>query len=107
MLKRFGIPVLVCLAVLFLLLSSHIAPAANGPYPNLTSLEWNLISQINGTNVYNYDVEIEQITLNHSLSGYSIRSAGSPGGNETTEWIQQNFESLGLETNNESFEFTS
>jgi hypothetical protein len=107
MLKRFEIPVLVCLAVLFLLLSSHIAPAANGPYPNLTSQEWNLISQINGTNVYNYDLEIEQITLNHSLSGYSFRSAGSPGANETAEWIQQKFESLGLQTHNESFEFTS
>jgi hypothetical protein len=107
MLKRFGIPVLVCLAVLFLLLSSHIAPAANSPYPNLTSQEWNLISQINGTNVYNYDLEIEQITLNHALSGYSFRSAGSPGANETAKWIQQKFESFGLETHNESFEFTS
>jgi hypothetical protein len=108
--KKFGIPVLICFLVVFILLNSRISPivsSAGSPYPHLTSQEWDVLSQINGTNVYNYDLNIENITLDPTISGYSFRSAGSPGANETAKWIQQEFESFGLETHNESFLFTS
>jgi hypothetical protein len=62
---------------------------------------------VNGTRAYNLDLELERIAFNHSQSKYSFRSAGSSGANATADWIVEQFESFGLETYNESFQFTN
>jgi len=66
-----------------------------------------MVSMINGTNVYNYDLELEKIALNHSISGYTFRSGGSVGATATAFWIKRQFEGFGLDAYMESFEFTT
>lgn len=62
---------------------------------------------VNGTNVYNYDLELEQIAYDHMLSNYSFRAAGSSGANATADWLLEQFNLLGLEARKESFQFTT
>jgi hypothetical protein len=70
-------------------------------------LESQIVEAINGTTAYNYDLELEGIAFNHSLSNYSFRSAGSSGANATADWIIEQFESFGLEAYKEPFQFTN
>jgi len=70
---------------------------------DLTSPESQIIALVNGTDAYDYDLELEQIALRH----YAFRSGGSAGANETANWIKEHFESLGLESWLEPFEFTT
>lgn len=70
---------------------------------NLTSLEEQVLSLVNGTRAYNYDLELERIALEH----YAFRSGGSPGADEAALWIKEQFESFGLETYLEPFSFTT
>ena len=99
---------LVSLAPLFLLLASpdsfRMASMAN---LGLTTTESQIVSMVNGTEAYDYDLELERIAYDHDLSNYSFRSAGSSGANATAEWLAQQFESLGLETHTEQFQFTT
>lgn len=76
-------------------------------YSSLIPLTSQISGMVNGTNVYNYDLELEKIALNHSLSKYSFRSAGSSGANATADWILRQFENFGLEAYKESFQFTN
>jgi hypothetical protein len=66
-----------------------------------------IAGKVNGTNAYNYDLEIEGIANNHSLSNYAFRSSGSRGANATADWIADKFQSFGLDTYTESFQFTN
>ena len=97
---------LSCFSLLSLMLSNQFITSANS-YLSLTSQELEIIRLVNGTNAYNYDLELEKIALNHSISDYAFRSAGSPGANETAKWIKKQFESFGIDTYIESFEFTN
>ncbi len=101
------LPFLLCLLLLASIVSSHVLNWAAAESPNLTSVENQIVNVINGTNAYNYDLELENMTLNHTISGYSFRSSGSVGANASAEWIQEQFESLGLETHAEAFQFTT
>ena len=101
------LPILICLLLLTSIASIHFSTWVVAESPNLTSVENQIISMINGTNAYNYDLELENMTLNHTISGYSFRSSGSVGANATAEWIQEMFESFGLETQAEAFQFTT
>jgi hypothetical protein len=74
---------------------------------NLTTLESQLISEVNGTETYDYALELEKIALNRSVSGYSFRAGGSAGATASAMWIKKQFENFGLETRLESFEFTN
>jgi hypothetical protein len=74
---------------------------------SLTSLESEIVGLVNGTSAYNYDLELEKIALNHTLSHYSFRAGGSSGANATADWIMEQFESFGLEAYKESFQFTT
>jgi len=47
--------------------------SATSDYSHLSSVESEIVSQINGTNIYNYDLQLENIALNQSLSGYTFR----------------------------------
>jgi hypothetical protein len=73
----------------------------------LTGLESQIVNLVNGTRVFNDDLALEGIAYNHSLSDYSFRSAGSSGDIATADWIVKQFESFGLETYNESYQFTN
>jgi len=73
----------------------------------LTSQESQVMALVNGTNAYNYDLELEKIALNHSISNYAFRSGGSEGATATAMWLRDKLESFGLETHLESFEFTN
>ncbi len=68
---------------------------------NLTPSETNLISLVNGSEAYSYGMQLELI----ALSRYAFRAAGSPGANEAADWIASQFESFGLETEKEEFQF--
>jgi hypothetical protein len=98
---------LVCSLLLAGIISSQALNWATAENPNLTTVETQVMNKINGTNAYNYDLELENMTLNHTISGYSFRSSGSVGANASAEWIQQQFESFGLETHAEAFQFTT
>jgi len=74
---------------------------------SLTPQESQVVALVNGTRAYDYALKIEQIGLNHTLSNYSFRAAGSSGANETAKYIMKQFQSFGLETHNESFQFTN
>jgi len=74
---------------------------------DFNSRELEVTILVNGTNAYNYDIELEKIALNRSVSNYAFRSGGSPGATATAMWLKDQFESFGLETHLESFEFTS
>jgi len=74
---------------------------------NLTWQESQVMALINGTNIYNYDLKLEKIALNHSISNYAFRSGGSEGATATAMWLKAELESLGLETHLEAFEFTN
>lgn len=65
--------------------------------------ERHVISHINGSRAYDYDLEMENIAFKH----YAFRSGGSAGANETANWIKGQFESFGLEAWLEPFEFTT
>lgn len=98
---------LVFLPLLLQLLNGQSATSAIDQHPHLTTSESEIIARINGTNAYNYDLELEKLALNHSNSNYAFRSAGSTGANEAAQWIKGQFESFGLETSMEPFEFTN
>jgi len=98
---------LVCSLLLAGIMSSQALNLATAENPNLTTVETQVMNKINGTNAYNYDLELENMTLNHTISGYSFRSSGSVGANATAEWIQEQFESFGLDTQAEAFQFTT
>jgi hypothetical protein len=103
---------LVVLAILFLLASPLLMQTGNfaradTQNPHLSDKESQVTSLVNGSRTYDYDVELERITLDPSISGYSFRSAGSPGANQTANWIMNQFEALGLAAQLESFEFTN
>jgi hypothetical protein len=95
---------LIALSAVFL---GERAVSSNTQSSNLSAQESKVTSEVNGTNAYDYDQEIERIALDHNVSGYSLCSAGSPGANATAKWIEDQFQSLGLETQLESFEFTN
>lgn len=78
---------------------------ANGN--GLTSRESQVVNLVNGTRAYDYDLELEKISFNHTLSNYAFRSGGSAGANATANWIAEQFESFGLEASLEPFEFTT
>ena len=69
----------------------------------LPSDEQQIAALVNGSRAYDYDLELENIAYEH----YDFRSAGSLGANETANWIKGQFESFGLETWLEPFEFTN
>ncbi len=99
-------------AILFLFVFPQIilvgnVARADTQYPHLTERELQIVSLVNGTNAYNKDLELERIALDHDISGYSFRSAGSPGANQTANWIKSQFEALGLTATLEPFEFTN
>lgn len=52
-----------------------------------------------------YALELEALTLNHNLSSYSYRSAGSPGAEASANWIAGKLRSFGLEVKVEKFTF--
>jgi hypothetical protein len=62
---------------------------------------------VNGTRVYDYDLELEKIAYNHTLSNYAFRAGGSSGANATADWILEQFQSFGLEAYKEPFQFTN
>lgn len=105
--KKLAFLGLAFLWITALVLNNAFVASQSNQYSHLSSVESEIVSRINGTSIYDYDLELEKIALNHSLSLYSFRSSGSVGANATAAWIQQRFESFGLETNAESFEFTT
>jgi len=74
---------------------------------NLTSQETQVAALVNGTRVYNFDLELEKIALNHSVSNYSFRSGGSAGATTTAFWLRDKLQGFGLEAGLEPFEFTT
>lgn len=101
--RKFAFLGLAFLCTIALVLNNALAASATSQYEHLSSVESEIVSRINGTNIYNYNLELQKIALDH----YSFRSSGTVGANETAGWIQEQFESFGLETSAEPFEFTT
>jgi len=97
--------------VLIIMLSSVLGIgftySSGNQYPSLAHKDLEIVSRVNGTKAWNYDLELEKIALNHDNSNYAFRSSGSLGANETAHWIKEQFENSGLETTMESFEFAT
>ena len=91
----FALTVLVNAVVNGRLQTSSSYAGSNG---SLTSQESQIIALVNGTNAYNYDLELEGIALTHSISNYSFRAGGSAGATATAVRLKDQFESFGLET---------
>nr|MDO8100022.1 M28 family peptidase [Candidatus Njordarchaeota archaeon] len=68
---------------------------------SVSTSEQQVFALVNGTEIYDYDLELENISLSHS----GFRAAGSPGANEAANWIKQKFESFGLNASLEPFQF--
>ena len=98
--------VIIFLTLFSLVFGSGTAYSSRNKYPTLAS-ESQIVSRVDGSRAYDFDVALEKIALNHSVSDYSFRSSGSVGANETARWIGKQFETFGLETTLESFEFTT
>lgn len=105
--KRLVFPASLILSLsLTLFLVQPLATGSNGSDPEalgLTSDELRVVSLVNGSRVYQYGLELENI----ALSRYASRSGGSRGANETARLVADKFRSFGLETWNESFTFTN
>jgi len=103
--KKTAIPILAFMLLLSAIARVILMQSLVGA--DLISIESQIVGMVNGTNAYNYDLELEKIAFNHSLSHYSFRSAGSSGANATADWILEQFESFGLESYKEEFQFTN
>lgn len=72
-------------------------------YSGLTSFESGMLGRLNSSKAWMYGKELERIALDK----HAFRSAGSSGANDTAIWVSTKFSEVGLETWNESFEFTT
>jgi len=93
--------------VLALMFSAHLSNQFQTPigYATVSSQESQIVAMVDGTSAYNYDLGLERIALNRSVSEYGFRSSGSAGANAAALWLKSKFESFGLNTSLESFEF--
>jgi len=102
--------VVLVLTALIVVFPDAVLQVPQGPafsYGSLTELESRTTGLVNGTQAYNYAIELERIGLDHSVSGYSFRAGGSDGATASAMWIRERFQNLGLETRLEPFEFTT
>ncbi len=81
--------------------SSNISAADFSASGDLSPVETSVLSLVNGTEAYSFDLHLESIALSH----FAFRAAGSPGANEAAEWVADKFDSFGLETEKEEFLF--
>ena len=95
------------LMLMFLSVAFNVVARSAQSGGGLTPQESQLVSSVNGTNAYNYALRLEEIALDHNISGYTFRVGGSAGALEAARWIEAQFESFGLETYEEKFEFTN
>jgi hypothetical protein len=99
-----------------LLIAAALAPASqltrvrgesgSSSNPSIASLlgfEQQVVSSVNGSRAYDYDLELENISYSHP----DFRSSGSSGAFEAANWIKGKFESFGLQSWLEPFEFTN
>jgi len=105
--KRTLSTALVLLIMFSLMLGIGSIYSKENQFPRLAPKESEIVSRVNGTSAWNYDLELEKIALDHSNSNYAFRSSGSVGANETAQWIKEQFQNFGLETTLESFEFAT
>ncbi len=97
---------ILALALMFAALPSDKFQASTSQ-SSLSSQESQIVALVDGTSAYNYDLELEKIALNKSISKYAFRSSGSLGANATAMWLRDQFEGFGLSTSLEPFEFTN
>ncbi len=105
--KKSALALILLACALSPLMLVSLTVQADGQYPHLSDQEAQVVSLVNGTRAYDYDLELERIALDHGNSDYAFRSAGSPNANRTADWIKDQFDSFGLETSLESFQFTA
>jgi hypothetical protein len=70
---------------------------------SVSQVEQNVLSLVNGSEAYSFDLHLESIALSH----LAFRSGGSPGANETADWVASQFESFGLQTKKEEYQFSN
>jgi len=103
--KKIGFGVM--LTLLLLTIFSFVFSTQNAIGPGYSSplnpLEQQVVSMVNGSRAYNYDLELEKIALENPW----FRSGGSPGATEAAYRIKDQFTSFGLDTWLENFQFTA
>jgi hypothetical protein len=77
--------------------------SSNPHTASLVGFEQQVVSSVNGSRAYDYDLELENISYNHP----DFRSSGSSGAFEAANWIKGKFESFGLQSWLEPFQFTN
>ena len=80
-----------------------VNPSSDTRLLGLTEVEQQIVHAVNGSKASAYDLELENISLNH----YAFRAAGSKGADEAANTIKQKLESFGLEAWLEPFTFTT
>jgi len=77
--------------------------SSNADTASLLDFEQQVVSSVNGSRAYDYDLELENIAYSHP----DFRSSGSSGAFEAANWIKGKLESFGLQSWLEPFQFTN
>ena len=93
--------------ILTLLLAAGYAPFKT-PFGEaassaITAEEQQIISFVNGSEAYEYDLELEEISERH----FACRSGGTSGAEEAALWLKGQLESLNISTRLEPFNFST
>jgi hypothetical protein len=102
------LPILLIVAVLapaFQLagVRGELDSSSNADTASLLDFEQQVVSSVNGSRAYDYDLELENIAYSHP----DFRSSGSSGAFEAANWIKGKLESFGLQSWLEPFQFTN
>jgi hypothetical protein len=77
------------------------APLSDSRMENVAFSETQVVSLVNGSRAYDFDLELENISSRH----FAFRASGSQGANETAILIKERLENFGLEAWLEPFQF--
>ena len=86
---------------LFMLWVPKPALQSSGFQEAVTAFEQEILEQINGQSIWDYDRQLEQIAARH----LAFRSSGSAGADAAADWIARKLQSFGLQVTRESFPF--
>jgi hypothetical protein len=104
--KDRGVPWFSTLLLLLMITASCVSvtlPSGLSVGGGVSQVEYNVLSLVNGSEAYSFDLHLESIALSH----LAFRSGGSPGANETADWVASQFESFGLQTEKEEYQFSN
>jgi hypothetical protein len=101
--RKILIMVLLSTLAMFTVPFTRVGLSSRFQGTGLDSFEQQVVGSVNGTRARSYALKMENISYQYP----AFRAAGSPGANDTANWIKGQFESFGLVTSLEPFQFTN